>query len=423
MNDARRWAALGLSALILASCLAPGGTAAAGELRSDVPRAAADAEAGRRAAAALQGFAVDLYRELAAAGSDDIVFSPYSVAVALAMARAGARGETLRQMDAVLRADAVGDLDAGLNALDQALAERPGSYQYGDRTVELELATANRLFGQQGFPFEDAFLDTLAASYGAGLGTVDYVAAREAARQAINDWVAERTKDRIPELIAEGVLDELTRLVITNAIYLKAKWALEFEEGGTRPATWHRLDGSTTQAELMSLGAPMSYVAGDGYQAVRLRYVGGLSMLAIVPDAGTFGAFEQRLDASVIEAVAAAPHGTQVILRFPKFEFRTQAGLKGALSALGMPVAFTSDADLTGISAEGDLYVQEVVHEAFISVDEHGTEAAAATAVVIGATSAPSEIVELTVDRPFVFAIVDDQTGAVLFMGRVLDPS
>src|SRR5690606_33249288 len=155
---------------------------------------------------------------------ENVVFSPYSAAVALAMTRAGAAGETATQMDAVLHADLVADFHAGFNAMEQALAERPGEYEQGDQTVELELATANQLWGQQGFEFHADFLDLLAARYGAGMRLVDYVGATEQARTAINDWVAEQTRDRIPELIAEGVLDDMTRLVLTNAIYLNAPW-------------------------------------------------------------------------------------------------------------------------------------------------------------------------------------------------------
>ncbi|MGH2450208.1 MAG: serpin family protein, partial [Candidatus Limnocylindria bacterium] len=377
---------------------------------------------GRAAAAAVEAFAADLYRELAASPGN-LAFSPYSVAVALAMGRAGAVGETADQMDAVLYASLAGDLDAGFNALEQALAARPGTYPIGDDTAELELATANRLWGQRGFDLESAYLDRLAAYYGAGLHLVDYIEAREEARSAINDWVAERTRERIPELIPEGVLDELTRLVLTNAIYLKARWAHPFAEGGTSPGAFHHLDGSETQAQLMSLNAKLRYGQGSGYQVVELPYVGGLSMVVVVPDADEFGAFEQSLDGARMREVVDALRETQVYLALPRFEFRSQRMLKAPLEALGMPIAFTDDADFSGMSPQGkDLLIQEVVHEAFISVDEEGTEAAAATAVVFGLTSAPLVSVQLTVDRPFLFLIRDDETGAVLFLGRVVEP-
>jgi serpin B len=418
---------LALTALLTVACDEDdvSGTASAAEVvRSDAPRDPADAEAAEAAGAAVEAFGADLYRVLAKQDGN-LVFSPYSAAVALAMTRAGAVGETAAQMDAVLHADMAGDLGAGFNALEQALAERPGEYPVGDETVELELATANQLWGQQGFEFEPAFLDRLAASYGAGMRLVDYIEATEEARAAINDWVAEQTRDRIPELIPEGVLDELTRLVLTNAIYLNAPWEHPFDEGGTTAAPFHRLDGSEVEAQLMSLNASLRYAAGSGYQAVELPYAGNaLSMVVIVPDEGSFADFEASLDGTTLAEVVDGLGSVEVQLRFPRFEFRTQAALKAALSELGMPIAFTEDADFSAMSPGGDeLLIQDVIHEAFISVDEEGTEAAAATAVIVGVTSAPVETVELTVDRPFLFLIRDSETGALLFMGRVVDPA
>lgn len=395
-------------------------------LRSDVSRAAADPEAARRAASAVDAFAADLYRELARTPGN-VVFSPYSVELALAMTRAGAVGRTADEMSAVLHAAAAGELDAGLNALDQALAKRPGRYPFGDGTVELELSVADRVWGQKDYPFEKPYLDTLAASYGADLRLVDYVNARAQARADINKWVAERTRDRIPELIPDGVLNELTRLVLTNAIYFKGKWAAPFAKGATADAPFHRLDGTDATAKLMRLSSSgLAYGTGAGYQAVRLPYVGGLSMIVVVPDAGSFAKVEGSLrdDASLRAAASGLARGTHVTLRLPRFTFRTKAMLKPALETLGMPLAFTDRADFTKMSPRGrELFIRDVAHEAFIAVDEDGTEAAAATAVIVEATSAPLKSVELTVDRPFLFLIRDDETGATLFMGRVVDPS
>lgn len=394
---------------------------ASGQLvSSNVARAGAVPEASTRTATALEALALELYGELAREPGD-LVFSPYSIAVALAMTRAGASGETARQMDAVLHADAAGDLDTAMNALDQALARRPGSYPFGQGTVPLELATANQLWGQQGTEFGQEFLDRLAAYYGAGMRIVDYVHARDEARNRINDWVSERTRARIPELIPEGVLDETTRLVLTNAIYLKAKWAHSFSEA--RPAPFHRLDGTTTQAQVMRRGGYAGYARAAGYQAVQLTYVGGLSMLVIVPDSGSFASFEASLrEPGRLRAVTESLVPTYVNLGLPRFEIRRAEKLRAALSRLGMPIAFTEQADFSKMSPRAPMLIQEVVHEGFIAVDEHGTEAAAATAVIGGATGGPSAWVDLTVDRPFVFLIRDDETGAILFMGRVLDP-
>jgi serpin B len=322
------------------------------------------------------------------------------------------------------------DLDAGLNAIDQALAERPGEYEWFDKTVELELSTANQLWSQEGFPIHDAYLDVLAARYGAGMRLVDYIDAREEARQAINEWVSERTNERIPKLIAEGVLDEMTRLVLTNAVYLKAPWQHRFYED--EPGPFALLDGESTVAvQMMSVGEQLRYAAGGrpasgtSYEAVELPYVdGSLAMVVVVPGQGDFQRFEEEFDSAVVQEILAGLAPVHVNLEMPKFEFRTQASLAGALKELGMPVAFEDAADFSRMSPEGqDLFIQDVVHEAFIAVDEQGTEAAAATAVIAGATSAPAEIVDLVIDRPFLFLLHDRETGAILFMGRVTNPA
>ncbi len=416
MPDLRPMLAAAIAGLIMSAC---GGPAAAQEIRSGAPRASADPAAAQDVRAAMDAFSADLYKILARE-QGNVVLSPYSVGVALAMTRTGAVGETLQQMDTVLHAALSKDLSAGFNALDQALAKRPGKLKVGDRTLELELATANRLWGQKDFTFERAFLDTLARDYGAGMQIVDYKTAHEAARRTINDWVASRTRDRIKDLIPQGVLDEQTRLVLTNAIYLKAAWLLTFNDAVL--GTFHLANGSDVQVQLMSQSETLAYGAGDGYQAVRLPYVGGLSMVVIVPDAGKLDSFERGLDGATLRRIASGLSSTQVMLTMPKFSFRSKAQLKDALSELGMPVAFTDRADFSGMTKQEPLEIADVIHQAFIAVDEKGTEAAAATAVVTRATSAPQRPIELKIDRPFLFLIQDDETGAILFMGRLADP-
>lgn len=412
-------------AAVLLGC--GGDNVAASELvKSDAPRAAANTEMGSRTSDALEIFSTDLYAVLAR-NDGNFVFSPYSAAVALAMTRAGAAGETLTQMTDVLHADLAGDLDAGLNTIDQALATRSGEYQGGgNKKVKLQLGTANQLWGQSNYPFRSAFLDRLAAHYGAGMRLVDYIKAPEDARKTINAWVSDQTKGRIQQLIPEGILNSDTRLVLTNAIYLTAPWLYPFERQATAEAPFARLDGSSVQAEMMRLNRELRYVEASGYKAVELPYVdGSLAMLVIVPDKGSFAQFQSALDPETLADIVGGLDNAQVRLGLPKFEFRTQAGLKAPLIELGMPVAFDGDAaDFSGMSPDGkNLYIQDVLHEAFIAVDEDGTEAAAATAVVVGRVSAPERQVELTVDRSFLFLIRDTETGAVLFMGRVVDPT
>lgn len=411
-------------AAVAASC-GDDSAGAADIVKSDAPRQTANTAAAADGARAIDAFTAALYAVLAREDGN-VVFSPYSAVVALAMTRAGAAGQTLAEMDAVLHAGEAGDLDAALNAIDQALAERPGEYPWADRTVELELSTANQLWGQEDFAFSESFLDRLAAFYGAGMRLVDYENAHEEAREAINAWVAEQTRDRIPELIGEGVLTPETRLVLTNAIYLNAPWRHRFDRDATAKAPFTRLDGSTVEADFMRLSEDLRYAAGEGYQAVELPYVdGSLAMMVIVPDEGEFAAVEAALGPALLAEVKASLGTVKVNLAFPRFEFRTQAGLKAALIEMGMPTAFDEmAADFSGMGPQGaEMFIQDVVHEAFISVDEDGTEAAAATAVIAGVTSAPSEVVDLDVDRPFLFVIHDRETGATLFVGRVLDPA
>ena len=398
--------------------------AAGARARAEVERSAADPAAVAPTVAATNAFAVDLYAQLAA-GDANLVVSPYSIAIALAMTRVGAVGETAAEMDAVLHAQLAEDLNAGFNALDRTLAARAGEKERGDRSVAtIELRTANALWVQTGFSFLDSFLSTLAADYDAGMRLVDYRGDTEGARRQINQWVAEQTLDRIPELVPEGVLDQLTRLVLTNAIYLKAPWEMPFGKEQTADAPFYRLDGSEVSAPLMALRKRLGYVAGEGYQAVKLPYAGReLSMVVIVPDGGSFEEFEQSLTGERLSEIVAALESAEVRLRFPRFEFRTQTSLRQVLSAMGMPIAFTAAADFSGMTKEEDLFISEVLHEAFIAVDEEGTEAAAATAVAMALMAAPQEPVELTVDRPFVFLIQDVETGAALFLGRVLDPT
>ena len=389
---------------------------------SEVPRRASEPAAIGSVGEATEAFAMDLYLALAE-GDENLVFSPYSAAIALAMTRNGAVGQTAAEMDVVLHADLSGDLNAGFNAIDQALVAVPGEYEIGaDEPVVLELSTANQLWGQDGFSFRSEFLDALAADYGAGMRLVDYVTDTEGARQTINGWVSDQTRERIPELLQEGVLDVDTRLVLTNAVYLNAPWQYPFFEESTSNGGFTTLAGDEVMVPMMRLSEDLAYASGDGYQAVVLPYAGGqLSMLVVVPDEGSFEFVEGRIG-EVVGEIDGSTSRPQVMLGFPRFEFRTQAALKQILIELGMPTAFSEAADFSGMTDEAQLAIQDVIHEAFISVDEEGTEAAAATAAIVGLTSMPMETVELTVDRPFIFLIRHDETGAVLFMGRVADP-
>lgn len=415
-------------AVLTAAC---GGTSApSGALvASDLERRAPDAPAADLAdlAAGNNAFATEAYARLIADQEGNLVFSPASIRLALAMAYAGAAGRTAEEMAQVLHFD-LDDaaLHAAFNSLDQALASRNHEETGPDgETRRVLLSIANSLWGQSGFEFVPSFLDTLAANYGAGMRIVDFVKATETARTAINDWVAEATHDRITDFIPEGALNEMTRLVLTNAVYLDATWASTFEEDDTWEAPFFLLDGSEVTAETMHQDGSFRYAAGDGWQAVELPYVGEqLAMLFVLPDEGHFAEVEGRLSAGLLDEALAALESTQMTLGLPRFEFDFKAGLTGLLAGLGMPTAFDpATADFSGISTADDLYISDVIHQAFIKVDEEGTEAAAATGVVMGVTSAPVATLELLLDHPFLFSLYDRETGEILFLGRVLNPA
>ncbi|MEK6719820.1 MAG: serpin family protein [Chloroflexota bacterium] len=390
--------------------------------RADVPRASADPAAASGVGAALSAFGLDLYRALAA-DEPNVVLSPTSIALALAMARAGARGQTAAEMDAVMRAVGSDENAAWLNALDQALATRSGTFEDASGVgLPVALRIANAPFAQDEMPLEPVYLEALASRFGAGLRLVDYVAETEAARQLINGWVDGQTEHRIPELLAPGILNRDTRLTLVNAIYLKAPWLTPFPAEATAPAMFTRADGTTVEVPMMSATAGMRHAAGTGWTAVEIPYIGGsLAMTVIVPD--DLATFERALTADQLASITAGLAETQVSLTFPKFSIETKAELADLLSALGMPTAFTDDADFSGITKAEQLVISNVIHQANIDVDEKGTEAAAATAVVMRVTSAPAEPVAVHVDRPFLFALRDVPTGAILFLGRVGDPS
>ena len=241
---------------------------------------------------------------------------------------------------------------------------------------------------------------------------------------AINEWVADQTRDRIKDLIAPGAITALTRLVLTNAVYFKAAWEEPFDEALTQDGSFHRLDCSQVTVPMMRQNAGCGYAAGNGYRAIELRYEGGeLSMVIFLPDAARFAEFEAALDAARVDAIAQALAPRDLALTMPRFSFTRDFSLVEVLSAMGMPIAFTGGADFSGMNGSQDLFIQGVLHKAFVAVDEEGTEAAAATAVIVGLTAAPPSELNVTIDRPFIFVIRDIETKTILFAGRVLDPS
>lgn len=414
----------------------PSATAPTGivEARSELARATVPAADASLAGSAIEAFGLDLYRQLAEPGRN-LVISPASAALALAMARAGARGETASQMDAVLRSLG-SDASAGwLNALEVALASRTGTYPNpGDPEgpeLPVTLQIANAAFAQLGLSIEQAYLDALATRYGTGVDLVDYLRAPDAARQLINGWVADQTADRIQELLVEGDVTTLTRLVLVDAIYLKAPWAQPFDPSSTKDEPFTLTDGSTISVPMMHLGPGDSILAGvaaaggAGWVAVELPYLGRqLSMTIIVPT--DLATLRSSLSPGTLDGILSALATRRVDLTMPRFQIETRGDLADALKALGMTVPFGDAADFTGITQQEPLKIDAVIQQADIAVDEKGTEASAATAVamvgVAGPNTPPPPLV-VRVDRPFLFLLRDIPTGTVLFMGQVADPS
>jgi serpin B len=356
----------------------------------------------------------------------NLFYSPYSISLALAMTYAGARGETAQQMADTLKfLLEPASLHPAFNWLDAELASR-GEGAQGKDGEGFRLNIVNAIWGQKDYEFLSDFLDVLAENYGAGLRILDFITAPKESRLAINEWVSDQTEGRIKDLIPQGAIDEWTRLVLTNAIYFNAAWKYPFDGNMTTNGPFYLLDGGQKTVPMMRQDQFFGYAEGGGYQAVELPYDGDeLSMVILLPASGDFEAFEKGLQAQQVDAIISGLQNTRVTLTMPKFEFDSEFSLKDTLSDMGMRDAFSpEDADFSGMTGNTELFISDVVHKAFVAVDEAGTEAAAATAVIVGTTSIPTEPpVEVTLDRPFIFLIRDIETGAILFIGRVLNPS
>jgi len=412
--------------LLVTGCGVPMPQLAAAEtVQSDSPRETAPQVAEAELAALVAGntaFAVDLYQELRER-EGNLFFSPHSISVALALTYASAREQTAAQMATTLHfALPPETLHRAFNALDLLLTA-----EEGQEAEAFSLRSANSLWAEQEYTFRPEFLDLLAQHYGAGLRLVSFQTAPEAARRAINDWVAQQTAQRIQDLIPQGCVDELTRLVLANAIYFNATWAHVFPQERTQDGVFTTLVGAPVTVPMMrwSTSERVPYTQGEGYQAVELPYQGGqVSMVLLVPNAGRFAEFEAALTGERLQAIVATLVPQGVALTLPKFEVEAEFSLADVLQELGLSTAFDPhQADFSGMDGSRNLFISNVFHQAFISVDEEGTEAAAATAVVVTLESLPMTDVTLTIDRPFIYLIRDTRSGAVLFLGRVVDPA
>ncbi len=384
-------------------------------------------------AAAGNQFAFDLYAKLSGP-KGNLFFSPSSISSALAMTAAGARGETATQMAGVLHFDSIPRSDGG-NAIHTAMGQLINQLNAGGKQGAYQLSIANRIWGQQGFKFLDAFLNTLRTDYGAELVQLDFGQAK-AARKKINTWVEEATNGKIKDLIPEGGVNSMTRLVLTNAVYFKGKWEEAFKEDATKPTPFFLSASDKVDVPMMFQKKHHQFGTakfGDnhevkilklGYKADEKSLGRGLAMVLLLPDdkAG-LPDLEKQLTADNIGKWTKNLRSTEVSVWLPKFKLTQEIQLSRVLSSLGMTSAFDPDkADFSGMDGKRDLFISEVFHKSFVDVNEEGTEAAAATGVVIRAMAMPAEPSEFRADHPFVFLIRDEPTGSILFLGRVNDP-
>jgi len=377
-------------------------------------------------------FALDLYHQLRPnCAGKNLFASPHSITTALAMTYGGARGSTETQMAKALHFDlAQSALHPAFNKLDLLLASRGQGAQGSDGRA-FELSVANSLWGRPDGTYLAPYLDLMAVNYGAGIRLVDFGGDPDGARTRINDWVAGKTHDRIKDLLQPGDIDKDVALVLVNAIYFNAAWLEPFEVNATSDRGFDA-DGSNVTVKMMSGSKHKArYALGSGYASVELPFDGDeLSMVLIVPDAGTWRSFQQQLTHSLLDAALGQLAPQEVDLQMPRFSFTTREKLRPALEALGMVDAFDPfAANFEGIcgvpGGNAGLVVSEVIHQAFVQVAEKGAEAAASTAVVMrdAGIAAPPSVVKLTIDRPFLFLIRDKATGMILFLGQVVDPN
>ena len=363
-------------------------------------------------------FALDLYKKLAETEKGNIFFSPYSISSALAMTYAGARGQTAEEMAKVLGIAKLGDKVHPAHA---SLAYKLKSAGGKDKP---EFHIANALWGQQGLPFKPDFLQLTRRHYGAGFKEVNFEDDTEGSRQTINKWVGEQTREKIPELLKSKDIDGTTKLVLTNAIYFKADWLHSFRKEDTKDELFHLTKADSVSVPLMRLNAELGYANVGDAELLEVPYAGRqFSMTVVLPKPDvTMSTLENALTADRVNLWLGRMKKRDVRFALPRFQGRTAVKLKNELSKMGMANGFTRKADFSGIAASPKMWIANVVHETFIAVDERGTEAAAATAVVMRGDGSNNEVL-FQVDRPFVLIVRDTVTGCLLFVGRVIDPS
>ncbi|MEO8606387.1 MAG: serpin family protein [Chloroflexota bacterium] len=437
MNSLKRILILGL--VLAAACSTLGSSINVPVARADVEREAnpptddvAALVAGNTA------FAFDLYHQIVKEQDGNLIFSPYSISTALAMVYAGARGDTAAQMAQTLHYTLPPEqLHPAFNALNRILQPPEAenvtpipTNEYYNPAQELTLHIANGLWGQTGFPFEDAFLQTLTQDYGTELNQVDFSQDVEGARQIMRQWVEDNTGGHIKDMPPPGSITPATQLALANAVYFKAQWANPFSMDKTRDAPFHlEGDGDVTVPMMVNPAAEKACGRGEGYTAIQLTY--GYSekaaMMILLPDAGQFKDFENRLDSVLFQQIHGGMSNTNSLtFNMPRFKFESDIDLLQSLSAMGMNAPFSDGANFSGMSSNSGLHIDFAQHKATIAVDEQGTEASGVT-FMLEMLLQPSLLSScgdsVTADRPFIFAIYDTKTGTILFLGRVMNPA
>jgi serpin B len=388
--------------------------------RGEVEETASPGESGDYAAAAesCNGFGINLFQYLAGEEDGNLCVSPLSVAAALTMTYAGARGDTAGEMADVLQIK--GDTEA-VHAAYGALMKTLTHKGEGKDVLDI----ANALWPQRGYAFRKAYIDLVRKEYQAGLEELDYTSDPEGCRKTINEWVARKTHDKIEELLGAGTITPATALVLTNAVYFAGTWVHAFPEEATRPMPFHVGGGDPVDVPTMSGKATYGYFEDDAVQVLEMDYKSGeLSMVVVLPRERD-GLADLDLTPSRLDAMVDGLNPREVQVFVPKFTMEQSFSLAEVLAGMGMPTAFTAQADFTGMAEKRELFISAVEHETYIKVDEEGTEAAAATAVVVTRTSAavgPRPPV-FKADHPFVYLIRHKVSGAILFLGRVVEPS
>lgn len=365
-------------------------------------------------------FALELYGEIKEKEKGNIFYSPFSISSALAMTYAGSKGRTEKEMAAVLH------FEPNSTEFHQAFGEYLACLSANAKD-NIEFEIANRLWAEKTFKFRKEFIELVNASYGAGVENVDFVNDFENARIMINDWVALKTKERIKDLIPKGVLDANTRLVLVNAIYFKGDWQSAFDVKHTKVSTFYVEKGKDVEAQFMHQTGHFNYEVSSNCSMIRLPYKGDKqSMIVALPTSiDKLEATEDEIKSKDFKGLLKGSKSL-VELTFPKFKMTMPLMLSKYLIELGMKDAFNVGADFSKMDSLNRLNISEVIHKAFIEVDEKGTEAAAATAVVMSVTTTASSPVRIPIvfkaDHPFLYYIVDNETGAILFMGRMVQP-